>query len=35
MPTDPNGNNKLVYVLKGGLKDFHILGIRNYPKMAG
>ena len=24
MPTDPNGNNKLVYVLKGGLKDFHV-----------
>jgi hypothetical protein len=32
MPTDPNGNNKLVYVLKGGLKDFHILGMRNYSK---
>jgi hypothetical protein len=29
-PTDPNGNNKLVYVLKGGLKDFHVLGMR-YP----
>jgi hypothetical protein len=29
MPTDPNGNNKLVYVLKGGLKDFHVLGMRN------
>ena len=28
-PTDPNGNNRLVYVLKGGLKDFHILGMRN------
>jgi hypothetical protein len=34
MPTDPNGNNKLVYVLKGGLKDFHVLGIRNYPKIS-
>jgi hypothetical protein len=32
MPTDPNGNNKLVYVLKGGLKDFHVLGMRNPPK---
>jgi hypothetical protein len=31
-PTDPNGNNKLVYVLKGGLKDFHVLGMRNPPK---
>ena len=32
MPTDPNGNNRLVYVLKKGLKDFHVLGIRNAPK---
>ena len=32
MPTDPNGNNRLVYVLKSGLKDFHVLGIRNFPK---
>jgi len=32
MPTDPNGNNKLVYVLKGGLKDFHVLGLRNPSK---
>jgi hypothetical protein len=32
MPTDPNGNNKLVYVLKGGLKDFHVLGMRNFSK---
>jgi hypothetical protein len=32
MPTDPNGNNKLVYILKGGLKDFHVLGMRNPPK---
>ncbi|WP_433966245.1 DUF6982 domain-containing protein [Tunturiibacter gelidiferens] len=31
-PTDPNGNNTLVYVLKGGLKDFHVLGMRNVPK---
>jgi len=32
-PTDPNGNNKLVYVLKGGLKDFHVLGMR-YPSKS-
>lgn len=32
MPTDPNGNNRLVYVLKGGLKDFHVLGLRNPSK---
>jgi hypothetical protein len=32
MPTDPNGNNKLVYVLKGGLKNFHVLGLRNPSK---
>ena len=32
MPTDPNGNNRLVYVLKGGLKDFHVLGMRNFSK---
>jgi hypothetical protein len=31
-PTDPNGNNKLVYVLKGGLKDFHVLGMRSPSK---
>jgi len=31
-PTDPNGNNSLVYVLKGGLKDFHVLGMRNPSK---
>lgn len=29
-PTDPNGNNTLVYVLKSGLKDFHVLGMRNF-----
>ncbi|MBB5329639.1 DUF6982 domain-containing protein [Tunturiibacter gelidoferens] len=33
-PTDPNGNNALVYVLKGGLKDFHVLGMRNVPKSS-
>jgi len=31
-PTDPNGNNQLVYVLKGGLKDFHVLGLRPIHK---
>jgi hypothetical protein len=31
-PTDPNGNNRLVYVLKSGLKDFHVLGMRNVSK---
>ena len=31
-PTDPNGNNRLVYILKGRLKDFHVLGMRNPPK---
>jgi hypothetical protein len=35
IPTDPNGNNRLVYVLKGGLKDFHVLGMRNPPKNLG
>lgn len=33
MPTDPNGNNRLIYVLKDRLKDFNILGMRNAPKM--
>jgi len=33
-PTDPNGNNRLVYVLKAGLKDFHVLGMRNFSKSA-
>ncbi|HTH52305.1 MAG TPA: hypothetical protein VL495_00060 [Edaphobacter sp.] len=32
IPTDPNGNNRLAYVNKRGLKDFHILGMRNMPK---
>jgi preprotein translocase subunit SecF len=32
MPTDPNGNNKLIYVLKSRLKDFNVLGIRNAPR---
>jgi hypothetical protein len=32
VPTDPNGNNRLVYVNKRGLKDFHVLGMRNPPK---
>ncbi len=33
MPTDPNGNNRLIYVIKSRLKDFNVLGIRNAPKM--
>jgi hypothetical protein len=33
-PTDPNGNNRLVYILKGGLKDFHVLGMRNVSKSS-
>jgi hypothetical protein len=33
MPTDPNGNNQLIYVLKDRLKDFNVLGMRNAPKM--
>jgi hypothetical protein len=33
MPTDPNGNNRLIYVLKGRLKDFNVLGMRNAPRM--
>jgi hypothetical protein len=33
MPTDPNGNNRLIYVLKDRLKDFNVLGMRNAPKM--
>jgi hypothetical protein len=33
MPTDPNGNNRLIYILKDRLKDFNVLGMRNAPKM--
>ena len=33
MPTDPNGNNHLIYVLKDRLQDFHVLGMRNKPKI--
>lgn len=33
MPTDPNGNNRLIYALKDRLKDFNVLGMRNAPKM--
>lgn len=29
MPTDPDGNNRLIYVMKSNLKDFNVLGIRN------
>ena len=28
-PTDPNSNNRLVYVMKSGLKDCRVLGLRN------
>ena len=34
MPTDPNGNNQLIYVLKDRLKDFHVLGMRNHARIA-
>lgn len=34
MPTDPTGNNELVYVLKDRVKDFAVLGMRNHPKIA-
>ncbi len=33
MPTDPNGNNRLIYVMKSKLRDFNVLGIRNAPKI--
>ena len=33
-PTDPNGNNQLIYVLKDRLQDFHVLGMRNSPKTS-
>ena len=33
MPTDPNGNNRLIYVVKSRLRDFNVLGIRNAPKV--
>ncbi len=33
-PDRPERNNKLVYVLKGGLKDFHVLGMRSPSKTA-
>jgi hypothetical protein len=28
-PTDPESNNRLVYVVKNGLKDCRVLGLRN------
>jgi hypothetical protein len=31
-PTDPEGNNWLIYILKNRLKDFQILGLRAAPK---
>ena len=33
MPTDPDGNNKLIYVLKSRLTGFHVLGLRNAPRL--
>lgn len=32
-PTDPEGNNRLIYVLKSRLKDFHVLGLRKAPRV--
>ena len=32
LPTDPEGNNWLIYVLKNKLKDFQVLGLRAAPK---
>ena len=29
LPTDPDGNNRLIYVLKSQLRGFSVLGIRN------
>lgn len=29
LPTDPDGNNRLIYILKSRLKGFSVLGIRN------
>ncbi len=29
LPTDPDGNNRLIYVLKSQLKGFSVLGIRS------
>ena len=31
-PTDPNGNNHLIYVIKNRLQNFNVLGMRNTPK---
>jgi hypothetical protein len=28
-PTDPDGNNRLIYVLKSALADFRVLGVRS------
>ena len=33
MPTDPDGNNRLIYVLKSRLKGFSVLGIRNSVRL--
>ncbi len=31
-PSDPEGNNWLVYVLKDQVKEFHVLGLRAAPR---
>jgi len=33
LPTDPFGNNKLVYVMKNQLADHRVLGTRNLQAM--
>jgi hypothetical protein len=30
IPTDPGSNNKLLYVLKSALKEYRVLGMRNF-----
>ena len=31
VPTDPDSNNRLVYVMKSWLKDHRVLGVRKLP----
>ena len=31
-PSDPEGNNYLVYIFKNRVEDFHVLGLRPAPK---
>ncbi len=33
LPTDPDGNNRLIYVVKSRLKGFNVLGIRNAVRL--